>query len=136
MKGKCGVAACVPVSFGVSMFPSLLLCAVLVQPAPAGSAPIADRVAEHQPDEVKIPAPLLTPGPAPPAQPPPPFVPAAPDRWLLMPMLQGTYPAWLLAGTKVEIYGWTASSFTASSDRHGQLPLGFHLKPHQPLPPH
>jgi Putative beta-barrel porin-2, OmpL-like. bbp2 len=64
----------------------------------------------------------------PPAEPsaPPPAPPA--DRWLLMRCLQGTYPGWLLDGDKVRVYGWTDLSFTASSDRFDQLPMGFNYR--------
>jgi hypothetical protein len=39
--------------------------------------------------------------------------------------LQGTYPGWVLDGNKLQLYGWVDSSYTASSDRHNQLPMGF-----------
>jgi hypothetical protein len=61
-------------------------------------------------------------GPAPP--PPPP----APDRWLFMKSLQGTWPGWLLDGNRMSISGWTDASFTASSDRSSNLPLGFNYR--------
>ena len=62
---------------------------------------------------------------------PPPAAPAVPDRWLLMQSLQGTYPGWLLDGNRLQIYGWTDMSFTASSDAHEQLPMGFNYKANQ-----
>jgi hypothetical protein len=49
----------------------------------------------------------------------------APDRWFLMESLQGTWEGWLLDGNRVQISGWTDLSYTASSDQHGNLPLGF-----------
>ncbi|MFO0965826.1 MAG: outer membrane beta-barrel protein [Gemmataceae bacterium] len=52
----------------------------------------------------------------------------APDRWPLMQALQGTYPGWLLDGAKLKLYGWIDSTFTASSDRHEQLPMGFNYR--------
>jgi hypothetical protein len=60
------------------------------------------------------------------AAPPPPA-----DRWLLMKELQGTYPGWLLDGNRIQVYGWTDGSFTASSDAHEQLPMGFNYKANQ-----
>jgi hypothetical protein len=68
----------------------------------------------------------LIPGqaPAPPAPPPPP----APDRWLLMRELQGTYAGWLLDGNRFSVSGWTDAAFTASSDAHEQLPMGFNFR--------
>jgi hypothetical protein len=53
---------------------------------------------------------------------------AAPDRWLLMKALQGTWPGWLLDGNRMAIRGWTDCSFTASSDAHNNLPLGFNYR--------
>src|SRR5690348_2203987 len=76
---------------------------------------------------------LLSAGPAPapeapaPAPPPPPV----PDRWPMMLALQGTYPGWLLDGHKLQLYGWVDASFTASSDRHDQLPIGFNYLANQ-----
>ncbi len=66
----------------------------------------------------------------PPPEAPPPARPAAPapDRWFLMRELQGTWPGWLLDGTKVQVYGWTEAAFTASSDAHDQLPMGFNYR--------
>jgi hypothetical protein len=48
-----------------------------------------------------------------------------PERWLFMKVLQGTYPGWLLDGNRMQVSGWTEASFTASSARHEQLPMGF-----------
>src|SRR5438067_11753745 len=59
--------------------------------------------------------------------PPPPAAPA-PDRWFLMRELQGTYPGWLLDGNKLSVSGWVDSAFTASTDRHDQLPMGFNYR--------
>ncbi len=57
--------------------------------------------------------------------------PPAPDRWPLMLALQGTYPGWLLDGNKLQLYGWVDASFTASTDRHDQLPMGFNYLANQ-----
>jgi hypothetical protein len=39
--------------------------------------------------------------------------------------LQGTAPGALLDDNRLRLYGWTDVSFTASSDAHQQLPMGF-----------
>jgi hypothetical protein len=52
----------------------------------------------------------------------------APDRWLLMKALQGTYPGWLLDGERMSISGWTEGAYTASSARVQQLPMGFNYR--------
>jgi len=54
--------------------------------------------------------------------------PQAPDRWLLMESLQGTWEGWLLDGNRLQVYGWTDVSFTASSDQHSNLPMGFNYR--------
>ena len=54
--------------------------------------------------------------------------PVAPERWLLMKALQGTYPGWLLDSYRVQISGWTDMSFTASSVSGNQLPFGFNFR--------
>src|SRR5207248_463787 len=55
----------------------------------------------------------------------------APDRWLFMQTVQGSYPGWLLDGNRLQVYGWSDMSFTASSDAHEQLPMGFNYKANQ-----
>jgi hypothetical protein len=65
--------------------------------------------------------------PSPEAPPPPPAA-TSPDRWLLMKALQGTYPGWLLDSQRIQVYGWTEGSFTASSARNEQLPMGFNYR--------
>jgi hypothetical protein len=61
--------------------------------------------------------------PAPTDQP----APAPPERWPLMLTLQGTYPGWLLDGNNLKLYGWVDGTFTGSSVRHDQLPMGFNF---------
>jgi hypothetical protein len=61
------------------------------------------------------PAPAPTPAPATPA----------PDRWFLMKELQGTWEGDLLDTNRMQVYGWTDMSYTFSSDRASNLPLGF-----------
>src|SRR2546430_226960 len=50
---------------------------------------------------------------------------AAPERWLLMRELQGTYLGDLLDTNRIHISGWDELSYTASSDRRDNLPMGF-----------
>lgn len=65
----------------------------------------------------------------PPAEAPPtPSPPRPADRWLLMQSLQGTYPGWLLDGNNLRVHGWTEMSFTGSTDRFDQLPMGFNYR--------
>src|SRR5262245_61367485 len=61
-----------------------------------------------------------------PAVSPPAPIPA-PDRWLLMKSLQGTWPGWQLDSNRLQISGWTDMGFTASSAADSNLPLGFNL---------
>ena len=51
-----------------------------------------------------------------------------PDRWPLMRELQGTYAGTLLDDNRLRLYGWTEMSFTASTDAHEQLPMGFNYR--------
>lgn len=53
--------------------------------------------------------------------------PAAPtpDRWFLMKELQGTWEGDLLDTNRMQVYGWTDMSYTFSSDRASNLPMGF-----------
>ncbi len=63
--------------------------------------------------------------------PPPVTASAAPERWLLMESLQGTYPGWILDSQRMQISGWTEASFTASSAEHSNLPMGFNYLANQ-----
>jgi hypothetical protein len=71
--------------------------------------------------------------PASAAPPPPEPVPAspAPDRWLLMKELQGTWEGDLLDSNRMQAYGWTDLSYTFSSDRASNVPLGFNDRANQ-----
>ena len=57
---------------------------------------------------------------------------AAPDapaqEGLLMQSLQGTWLGPLLKQNRIEVSGWTDISYTGSSDRSSNLPLGFNYK--------
>jgi hypothetical protein len=59
---------------------------------------------------------------------PPPAPPPAADRWLLMKSLQGTWPGWLLDGERMQLTGWLDASFTASSAKNSNLPMGFNYR--------
>lgn len=45
-----------------------------------------------------------------------------------MKSLQGTYPGCLLDSQRMQVTGWTDMSFTASSTRYDQLPMGFNYR--------
>jgi hypothetical protein len=59
--------------------------------------------------------------------PPTPSIPA-PDRWLLMKGLQGTWPGAVLDGERMQLTGWLDASFTASSAKDSNLPMGFNYR--------
>lgn len=54
-----------------------------------------------------------------------------PERWLLMNSLQGSCFGWTLDSARLQVYGWTDSSYTASSAAHSNLPLGFNYRANQ-----
>ncbi len=89
------------------MLPCLLLSAALslgqAEATPAAATP--------------VPAPAPAPAPVPAA--------AVPDRWLFMKLLQGTWPGWLLDAERMQVTGWADLSYTASTDRRTNLPIGF-----------
>jgi len=64
---------------------------------------------------------------------PAPAAPAPPDRWLFMRALQGTWPGWELDSRRTQLTGWTDVSFTASSDRISNLPMGFNWRANDAL---
>jgi len=101
-----------------------------------------DTSEESQPPEVgtpgttrTVPAPILVPQPSagpPPAQPLPVSQAVSPaERWPLMRALQGTWMGVGLEDERMQIYGWTQGSFTASTDRSLNLPIGFNYKANQ-----
>lgn len=112
----------------------VLTCVLAGQPSRGQDEPATPSVAGQEPATVEVIAPLL-PVPKPPAKPvepaPPPSVPAAPDRWAVMQELQGTWPGWLLDSNRIQITGWADSSYTASTDRQNQLPMGFNFLANQ-----
>jgi hypothetical protein len=61
-----------------------------------------------------VPAPSVSTAPRPPA-----------DRWLFMESLQGTWEGDVLDRNRIQVYGWTDLSYTASSANRTQLPMGF-----------
>jgi hypothetical protein len=87
------------------MFPGLILSAALIGQTAASPDTAAN----------------AAPAPAP-----------APDRWLLMKSLQGTGPGALLDTNRLSLYGWTDLTFTASSDAHTNLPMGFNYRANEP----
>src|SRR5262245_37271467 len=54
--------------------------------------------------------------------------PAAPDRWLFMKALQGTWPGSLLDDNRLRVSGWTDASFTGSTSSTTNLPMGFNYR--------
>ncbi len=48
-----------------------------------------------------------------------------------MKTLQGTWPGWLLDTERMQLSGWTEGSFTGSTDRQNQLPMGFNFLANQ-----
>ncbi|HEY1861365.1 MAG TPA: hypothetical protein VGG61_13480, partial [Gemmataceae bacterium] len=70
----------------------------------------------------EAPVPAETPAPSP-----------APDRWVLMKALQGTWPGACLDAERMQLTGWVDASFTASSASHNQLPFGFNYLANQGL---
>src|SRR5262245_41514838 len=55
----------------------------------------------------------------------------SPDRWLLMKTLQGTWLGDILDRNRMQVTGWTDSSFTASTDAQTNLPMGFNHRANQ-----
>src|SRR5262249_23747831 len=97
---------------GVTGWPGLLLCGTLA----IGQAPaVAGGDVPGTPDGVVS------------AQPAPPAPHPAPDRWPLMRALQGTWYGATLDDNRLSVSGWTDLSFTASTARHDQLPMGFNF---------
>jgi hypothetical protein len=93
-----------------------------IQPTPTGGPPggeTLDFIASF------VHAPVAAPAPSPAAP------PAAADRWLLMQALQGTWEGSLLDENRLSLSGWIDASFTASSDRSSNLPMGFNDLPNQ-----
>jgi hypothetical protein len=116
------------------MLPYLLLTAALAAGCaeqPFAATPPSDPAAgPPAPAPIVLEAPFapLPPAPAPPSAPPP--VPS-PDRWFLMKALQGTWEGAVLDENRVTVSGWTEMSFTASSDRDSNLPMGFNYLANQ-----
>jgi hypothetical protein len=90
------------------------------------SAALAVAQAET-PAPLQFTVPVLRP---PAAAAPPPAAPSTPptEPWLVMKCLQGTGPGDFLNTERIRVSGWTDISYTASSDHHDQLPLGFNFR--------
>src|SRR5262245_46515328 len=103
------------------MLPCLLLSAALSagQEGPTPEQPGLERPAAALAPKAETPK-----APAAPAPPPP-------DRWALMKALQGTWAGDVLDGNRLRLSGWADVSFTASSDRHTNLPMGFNYLANQ-----
>jgi hypothetical protein len=105
----------------------LMVTVCAAQPVNAGSNVAmknsAAPSAEEQPEAIVISVP--NPQPAAPSAPPSPVSAPSPDRWILMKSLQGTWPGAILDAERMQVTGWTDLSFTASSDAHSNLPMGF-----------
>ena len=72
----------------------------------------------------------------PPASPPPELVPSKssvplPDRWPFMNALQGTWYGAALDDNRLAVSGWESITYTASTDRHDNLPMGFNYLANQ-----
>lgn len=87
----------------------------------------AEKQADQPPIHFQPPAPPVLPAPL---APPP---PTPPDRWFLMRELQGTWYGAMLDDNRLQVSGWTDQSFTASTDRFEQLPMGFNYLANQYL---
>lgn len=48
-----------------------------------------------------------------------------PDRWLLMKAVQGSWLGDVAYDHRLQVTGWTEMSYTASTDQHKNLPMGF-----------
>jgi hypothetical protein len=95
---------------------------------PAGATEVAQPGQEPPPkaQTVEIALPQLAPPVPAPEKPAGPAAP--PERWALMRLLQGTWYGAQLDDSRVAVYGWTEGSFTASTARHNQLPMGFNYR--------
>src|SRR5205823_245355 len=75
---------------------------------------------EAPPKPITVTAPLLPVSPPPPPTGPaaaPPVAPPAFPPYLLMRELQGTYEGGVVAGARLNIYGWTEGSYTFAPHR-------------------
>jgi hypothetical protein len=98
------------------MLPSLLLCGALA----LGQPPTAE------PPPAEAPTVTIEVPPTPPAAPEP--SKSVPDRWPLMRALQGTWYGAALDDNRLSVSGLTGLAFTASTDRHDNLPMGFNYR--------
>jgi hypothetical protein len=89
----------------------------------AGAEPESTPPPADPPAAVTIEVP---PAPTPPEPPKP--APAPPDRWPLMQALQGTWYGAALDGNRLSISGWSDLTYTASSDRHDNFPMGWNFR--------
>lgn len=78
-----------------------------------------------QPIDLTIDVPVRSPPPAPAAQVNGSEASSQPEGQLFMRLLQGTWYGAVLNDSRMTVTGWVDASFTASTDRHNQLPMGF-----------
>jgi hypothetical protein len=104
---------------------------LLPQNSPASAQEKLQKPEPGQPTEPIPTKPGAADAPAPAAAAPPTTSPK-PDRWMLMKVLQGTYPGYVLDGNRMQMLGWTDAGFTGSSDRRSNLPMGFNYQANQP----
>jgi hypothetical protein len=85
--------------------------------------------------EPPTPAPVVTIEVSPPAPAPEPvpskITPPPPVRYPLMDALQGTWYGAALDDNRLALSGWESLTYTASTDRHTQLPVGFNYLANQ-----
>jgi hypothetical protein len=80
------------------------------------------------PEPEPLTVPLFVPPPSAAAATPQPASVKPPDRWFAMQSLQGSWAGALLDDNRMSVSGWTDMTFTASSDRRDQLPMGFNFR--------
>jgi hypothetical protein len=99
---------------------ALTVATELAAPGPALELPAIVVVVPKQPVTAAV---LPPPPPAPAAPAPPAPAAAAPDRWLFMKTVQGSWLGSGLDGNRFQIYGWTEMSFTASTAQFSNQPV-------------
>jgi hypothetical protein len=107
---------------------SVLDSPVVVRPADYAPTPSPS---ELEPQTLTIEVPLAQ-APSPATTQTKPAAPASvPDRWALMKALQGTWYGAELDDHQLAVSGWASMTFTGSTDRHDQLPMGFNYLANQ-----
>jgi hypothetical protein len=91
-----------------------------ILPVPPGSD-------ETTKEPLVLTAPFATAPSTPPAEQPT-ATAAAAERWALMKLMQGTWLGMPLDGERMQVTGWTDMTYTASSDRTLNGPMGFNYR--------